>query len=134
MEVAHRCLADDGVLLLHTIGKNERGGVTDPWIDKYIFPNAELPSIGHIGDATDGLFVTEDLHNFGANYDKTLLEWHKNFETAWPDFADDLGERFHRQWRYYLLSSAGAFRARDVQVWQWTLTKNGFPGGCPRVD
>jgi cyclopropane fatty-acyl-phospholipid synthase-like methyltransferase len=51
MEVAHRCLADDGVFLLHTIGKNERGGVTDPWIDKYIFPNAELPSIGHIGDA-----------------------------------------------------------------------------------
>lgn len=134
MEVAHRCLADDGVFLLHTIGKNERGGVTDPWIDKYIFPNAELPSIGHIGDAADGLFVTEDLHNFGANYDKTLLEWHKNFETAWPDFADDLGERFHRQWRYYLLSSAGAFRARDVQVWQWTLSKNGLPGGCPRVD
>lgn len=134
MEVVRRCLADDGLFLLHTIGKNERGGVTDPWIDKYIFPNAELPSIGHISDATDGLFVTEDLHNFGADYDKTLLEWHKNFEAAWPDFADDLGERFHRQWRYYLLSCAGAFRARDVQVWQWTFSKNGLRGGCLRVD
>lgn len=134
MEVTHRCLTDDGRFLLHTIGKNERGGVTDPWMEKHIFPNAELPAIGHISDAADGLFVTEDLHNFGADYDRTLMEWHRNFENAWPSFADSLGESFHRQWRYYLLSSAGAFRARVVQVWQWLLTKNGLPGGCPRVD
>lgn len=134
MRVARRCLTDDGLFLLHTIGKNERGGATEPWIEKYIFPNAELPAIGHISDAADGLFVTEDLHNFGADYDKTLMAWHANFETAWPRFADNFGERFHRQWRYYLLSSAGAFRARDVQVWQWLLSKQGVPGGCPRVD
>jgi cyclopropane-fatty-acyl-phospholipid synthase len=134
MQVAHRCLADDGIFLLHTIGKNERRGALDPWMDKYIFPNAELPAISHISDAADGLFVTEDLHNLGAHYDRTLMEWHANFEAAWPRFAEKLGERFHRQWRYYLLSSAGAFRARDVQVWQWTLTKHGLPGGCPRVD
>lgn len=134
MRVARRCLTDDGLFLLHTIGKNERGGATEPWIEKYIFPNAELPAIGHISDAADGLFVTEDLHNFGADYDKTLMAWHANFEAAWPRFADMFGERFHRQWRYYLLSSAGAFRARDVQVWQWLLSKQGVPGGCPRVD
>jgi cyclopropane-fatty-acyl-phospholipid synthase len=133
MQVAHRCLADDGIFLLHTIGKNERGGVTDPWVDKYIFPNGELPAISHISDASDGLFVTEDFHNFGADYDKTLMAWHRNFEAAWPRFADAMGERFHRQWKYYLLSCAGSFRARDLQVWQWILTKHGIPGGWPRV-
>jgi cyclopropane-fatty-acyl-phospholipid synthase len=133
MQVAHQCLTDDGIFLLHTIGKNERGGATDPWIDKYIFPNGELPSISHISDAMDGLLVTEDLHNFGADYDKTLMAWHANFEAAWSRFASSLGERFHRRWRYYLLSCAGAFRARDLQLWQWTLSKQGIPGGCPRV-
>jgi cyclopropane-fatty-acyl-phospholipid synthase len=133
MQVAHRCLTDDGIFLLHTIGKNERGGVTDPWVDRYIFPNGELPAIGHISDAGDGLFVTEDLHNFGADYDQTLMAWYRNFEAAWPRFADALGERFHRQWTYYLLSCAGSFRARNMQVWQWVLTKNGILGGCPRV-
>lgn len=133
MQVAHRCLASEGIFLLHTIGKNERGGVTDPWIEKYIFPNGELPSISHISDAMDGLLVTEDLHNFGADYDRTLMAWHENFETAWPRFAATLGERFYRRWRYYLLSCAGAFRARDLQLWQWTLSKQGIQGGCPRV-
>ena len=133
MRVANRCLADDGIFLLHTIGKNERGGATDPWIDKYIFPNGEIPSISHISDAMDGLLVTEDLHNFGADYDKTLMAWHANFEAASPRFADTLGERFQRRWRYYLLSCAGAFRARDLQLWQWTLSKQGIQGGCPRV-
>jgi cyclopropane-fatty-acyl-phospholipid synthase len=132
MKVAHRCLADDGLFLLHTIGKNQRRSYPDPWIDKYIFPNGDLPSIGQIGDAMDGLFVTEDLHNFGADYDKTLLAWHDNFEAAWPRFANRLGERFYRMWRYYLLSCAGAFRARDIQLWQWVLSKEGVRGGYHR--
>jgi cyclopropane-fatty-acyl-phospholipid synthase len=132
MRVAHRSLPDDGLFLLQTIGKNERGGATDPWIEKYIFPNGELPAISHISEATDGLLVTEDLHNFGADYDKTLMAWHANFENAWPRFAEELGGRFYRQWRYYLLSCAGAFRARDLQLWQWTLSKEGIRGGCPR--
>jgi cyclopropane-fatty-acyl-phospholipid synthase len=128
-----RVLADDGVFLLQTIGKNERAGITDPWIEKYVFPNGEIPAINHISDAMDGLLVTEDLHNFGADYDKTLMAWHSNFEAAWSRFADALGERFHRRWRYYLLSCAGAFRARDLQLWQWTLSKQGIHGGCPRL-
>jgi len=133
MRAAHRCLTDDGIFLLHTIGRNGRGRPSDPWIEKYIFPNGEVPSIDQIGDAISGLFVAEDMHNFGADYDKTLMAWHRNFEAAWPRFSA-MGERFHRMWRYYLLSCAGAFRARDMQVWQWMLTKNGIPGGCPRVD
>ena len=134
MQAARRCLAKDGIFLLHTIGKNERGAPSDPWIEKYIFPNGEVPSIGQIGDAIDGLLVAEDFHNFGADYDKTLMAWHANFEAAWPRFAANFGERFYRQWRYYLLSCAGAFRARDMQVWQWTLSQQGLLGGCPRVD
>ena len=127
-EVAHRCLEDGGLFLLHTIGKNVRDTVPDPWIDKYIFPNGDLPSIGQIADAVDGLFVVEDLHNFGADYDRTLMAWHENFSSAWPNFSKNLGERFRRMWNYYLLSCAGAFRARDIQLWQWVLSKEGVSG------
>lgn len=133
-EIVHRCLADDGLALLHTIGKNQRNSTTDAWIDKYIFANGDLPSIGQIGDAMDRLFVVEDLHNFGADYDRTLMAWHANFEAAWPQFAERPGERFYRMWRYYLLSCAGAFRARDIQLWQWVLSKNGVAGGYRRPD
>jgi cyclopropane-fatty-acyl-phospholipid synthase len=131
-EVAHRCLTDEGLFLLHTIGKNIRHSTPDPWIDKYIFPNGDLPSIGQIADGVDGLFVVEDVHNFGADYDKTLMAWHANFEAAWPRFSDSLGPTFKRMWDYYLLSCAGAFRARDIQLWQWVLSKQGVLGGYDR--
>lgn len=134
MQVAHRCLKDNGLFLLHTIGKNQRSGHTDPWIDKYIFPNGELPTLVQITDALESLFVVEDLHNFGADYDKTLMAWHANFEENWPQFSDTLGPRFYRMWRYYLLSCAGAFRARDIQLWQWVLSKEGVVGGYQRVS
>lgn len=129
MQVVDRCLTNDGLALLHTIGKNQRHSTPDPWIDKYIFPNGELPSLGQIADAVDGLFVIEDVHNFGADYDKTLMAWHANFEKAWPDLAADYDDTFYRRWRYYLLSCAGAFRARDLQLWQLVLSKQGVLGG-----
>jgi cyclopropane-fatty-acyl-phospholipid synthase len=132
MEVAHRCLSDDGLFLLHTIGKNRRQAAPDPWIDRYIFPNGELPSLDQIGEAADSLFITEDLHNFGADYDRTLMAWHQNFEAAWPRFETRLGARFYRMWRYYLLSCAGLFRAREAQLWQWVFSKHGVPGGYQR--
>jgi cyclopropane-fatty-acyl-phospholipid synthase len=132
MEVAHRSLKPGGLFLLHTIGKNLRQSTPDPWIDKYIFPNGDLPAIGQIGDALDSLFVVEDLHNFGADYDKTLMAWYRNFVAAWPRFEEQLGPRFFRMWRYYLLSCAGAFRARDIQLWQWVLSKGGIEGGYTR--
>jgi cyclopropane-fatty-acyl-phospholipid synthase len=136
MEVARRCLKPEGLMLLHTIGKNKRSTTPDPWIDKYIFPNGDLPSIGQIGDAVDGLFVVEDLHSFGADYDQTLMAWEDNFSRAWPDIASrlQLDERFRRMWRYYLLSCAGAFRARRTQVWQWVLSPEGMTGGYPRLS
>jgi len=132
MEVAHRSLDRGGLFLLHTIGKNTRRTPPDPWIDKYIFPNGDLPSVSQIGDAVDNLFVVEDLHNFGSDYDKTLMAWFQNFDRAWPMFSEELGERFYRMWKYYLLSCAGAFRARDIQLWQWVLSKDGVRGGYRR--
>jgi cyclopropane-fatty-acyl-phospholipid synthase len=132
MRLAASSLAPDGLFLLHTIGRNEQGEGTDPWIDKYIFPNGELPTIARIGRACEQRFVAEDLHNFGADYDRTLMCWHANVEAAWPRFAARLSERFHRMWSYYLLSCAGAFRVRDIQLWQWVLSPRGVPGGYRR--
>ncbi len=131
-DVARRCLADDGLFLLHTIGKNLRRTVTDPWIDRYIFPNGDLPALGQIADAAEHAFVIEDVHNFGADYDRTLMAWHARFEAAWPRFAERYGERFHRMWRYYLLACAGTFRARSTQLWQLVMAPNGVPGGYRR--
>ncbi|MCX5861577.1 MAG: cyclopropane fatty acyl phospholipid synthase [Desulfomonile sp.] len=125
MEVAHRCLKDDGIFLLHTIGSNESRVRSDPWINKYIFPNGLLPSIAQISKAVEGLFVVEDLHNLGPHYEKTLMAWNENFQKARPGIKDKYGERFCRMWEYYLLSCAGAFRARDNQLWQMVLTKYG---------
>jgi len=134
MDVIKRCLAPDGLALLHTIGRNEHGHGTDPWIHRYIFPNGELPTIAQIGRACERRFVVEDLHNFGADYDRTLLSWHANVQAAWPRFAERLGSRFQRMWRYYLLSCAGAFRARDIQLWQWVLSPPGRRGVYARVS
>jgi cyclopropane-fatty-acyl-phospholipid synthase len=127
MRVAEAALKPEGLFLLHTIGRNEQGNGTDPWIDKYIFPNGELPTIARIGRACERRFIVEDLHNFGADYDRTLMCWCANVEAAWSRFAERLGDRFLRMWRYYLLSCAGAFRARDIQLWQWVLSPRGVP-------
>ncbi len=125
MEAAHRCLKPDGIFLLHTIGGNECRVDCDPWITRYIFPNGMLPSIRQIARAIEGLFVMEDWHNFGPDYDRTLMAWHQNFIAAWPDLKDRYGERFKRMWEYYLLSCAGSFRARSNQLWQIVLTHEG---------
>lgn len=129
MEMVHRCLDDKGLFLLHSIGSNKSMVDTDPWIDKYIFPNGMLPSIKQIGKSVENLFVMEDWHNFGAYYDKTLMAWHANFINHWPEIKDKYGERFRRMWEYYLLCSAGAFRSRSIELWQIVLSKNGVPGG-----
>jgi cyclopropane-fatty-acyl-phospholipid synthase len=89
-----------------------------------------LPSISQLGRAIEGLFVMEDMHNIRADYDKTLMAWYENFEKNWSTLKNKYSERFYRMWKYFLLSSAGAFRARNKnQVWQLVLSKNGIPGG-----
>ena len=125
IKVANRCLKDGGIFLLHTIGSNKSQIRSDAWISKYIFPNGMLPSIAQISKAAEGEFVIEDIHNLGPHYDKTLMAWHANFQEAWPQLNNKYDERFKRMWEYYLLSCAGAFRARDIQLWQILMTKCG---------
>ncbi len=131
-EMARRSLHDDGLFLLHTIGKNRAGASIDPWIEKYIFPNGALPSASEIAYYSEEDFVMEDWHNFGEDYDKTLMAWHARFEAAWPSLQERYGERFYRMWRYYLLCCAGTFRARDNQLWQIVLSPGGRAAGYRR--
>ncbi|MGB9664500.1 MAG: cyclopropane fatty acyl phospholipid synthase [Ignavibacteria bacterium] len=128
-EVASRNLKDDGLFLLHTIGSPISTKSTDAWTHKYIFPNGMLPSLAQIAKAVENLFVIEDVHNFGADYDKTLIAWYNNFKTNWHKIKNNYDERFYRMWEYFLLSSAGAFRARKNQLWQIVLSKKGVLGG-----
>jgi cyclopropane-fatty-acyl-phospholipid synthase len=132
MKVVFNSLKDDGLFLLHTIGSNRSAGNFDPWLERYIFPNSELPSLKRICGAAEGLFVIEDVHNLGPHYDKTLLAWNERFQAAWPRLASKYDLRFKRMWEYYLLSCAGAFRARAVQVWQILMSKHGVARPYPR--
>ena len=128
-ECARRALKDDGLFLLHTIWENERYPTIDPWQDKYIFPNGDLPSVGEITTAVEGLFVVEDVHNFGTDYDKTLMAWNEKFQSNRREMAGRHGERFCRMWEYYLLQNAGAFRSRHISVGQFVLSPHGVRGG-----
>lgn len=133
MDVCHELLKDDGLMLLHTIGGNRSYTTGDDWMHKYIFPNGMLPSIAQIATAFEGQFVMEDWHNFGADYDKTLMAWHANFQKHWSELQSKYGDRFYRMWNYYLLSCAGLFRARYIQLWQIVLSKHGVLGGYESV-
>jgi cyclopropane-fatty-acyl-phospholipid synthase len=120
---ASRLLRDEGLFLLHTIGSEVAVNRTDPWIDKYIFPNGQIPSPTEITENIDRLFLIEDWHNFGQDYDKTLMAWYQNFNDAWPQLSENYNNRFYRMWKYYLLSCAGYFRSRQGQLWQLVLSK-----------
>lgn len=132
-DVARRCLsagnADGGLFLLHSIGGNQSVTHTDPWIDRYIFPNSMLPSAAQITEAVEDRFVIEDWHNFGTDYDRTLQAWRSNIESAWDTLPPRYDERFRRMWRYYLAASMASFRARRIQLWQLVLSPDGVPGG-----
>ena len=137
-EVIRNRLADGGYALVHSIGVSRtrfRGG---RFVDKYIFPAVNLPSIAQIGRAIDGLFVLEDVQNIGTDYDRTLMEWHARFERAWPDLEDRYGGlldgRFKRMFEFYLLMSAGFARSRRGHVWQMVLTPPGLAQPLCRVS
>jgi cyclopropane-fatty-acyl-phospholipid synthase len=129
VELVRTCLGDDGLFLLHTIGSDKSVRANDPWIGKYIFPNSMLPSAAQITVALEDLFVIEDWHNFGADYDRTLTAWRDNVERAWQALGERYDERFRRMWRYYLAVSMASFRARHSQLWQIVLSPRGLRGG-----
>ncbi|MCU7932648.1 MAG: cyclopropane fatty acyl phospholipid synthase [Candidatus Thiodiazotropha sp. (ex Codakia rugifera)] len=124
----NRLLSDDGLFLLHTIGSHKRVKTLDPWTEKYIFPNGKIPSASEITVSLEGLFLIEDWHNFGRDYDRTLMSWWLNFNQAWPDLKRRYDNRFYRMWKYYLHSCAGFFRCRKGQLWQLVLNKQHYSG------
>jgi cyclopropane-fatty-acyl-phospholipid synthase len=124
-EIVNRCLSDDGLFLLHTIGARRSSVKIDPWLEKYIFSNSVLPSIKLIGGAIEGLFVMEDWHNFRTDYDKTLLAWYRNINDRWHELPA-YDETFQRMWNYYLMAVAGGFRAGNSQLWQIVFSKRGM--------
>jgi len=127
VEAVRRCLADPtGLTLLHTIGGNHSSSRTDPWMARYIFPNSVIPSAAQITAATEGSLILEDWHTFGPDYDRTLMAWHANISAAWDDLPA-YDERFRRMWNFYLLVSAGGFRARYLQLWQVVFSRDGLP-------
>jgi cyclopropane-fatty-acyl-phospholipid synthase len=129
LEKARELVRPDGLFLLHTIGSNRSSRTTDPWIEKYIFPNGQLPSLAQIAAAAEGLWIIEDYHSFGVDYDRTLMAWSANFERHWSEIAPRYGERFRRMWHFWLMASAANFRARKTQLWQIVLSPKGVPGG-----
>jgi cyclopropane-fatty-acyl-phospholipid synthase len=132
MRTVRQILKKDGLFLLHTIGTDRPTTTTDPWIERYIFPNSMLPSATQLTRAFEPHFILEDWHSFGLDYDRTLSAWHDNFRRGWNDLRRRYDERFRRMWRYYLLSSAGAFRARSNQLWQLVLSPTGLAKGYRR--
>lgn len=117
MKTAYKCLSRDGLFIIHTIGKLKPIRRTDPWINKYIFPGGNLHSISQLSEAAEGLFTILDIHNFGQDYDPTLMAWNENFQSSWPEieknYEHKVNGKFKRMWEYYLLSCAGAFRVSE---------------------
>lgn len=122
-QTASRLLGDQGLFLLHTIGSDVHIARTDPWIDRYIFPNGKIPCATELSAALEGLFLIEDWHNFGCDYDKTLMAWYRRFEMHWPSLSTHYNERFYRTWKFYLLGCAAYFRSKQGQLWQLVLSK-----------
>lgn len=127
MEIIKKCLKPGGLFLLHTIGA--RGlffHSMDPWNEKYIFPLGELPMRREIRKSSRNLFEIKDWHEFGRDYDLTLMCWYNQFITAWNRRLENkyrhlIDGQFYRMWKYYLLSCAGSFRIGNIQLWQIVL-------------
>lgn len=123
---AAQVLADDGLMLLHTIGSSLSVRGTDPWVHRYIFPNGAVPSLPQLGASIEPWLVLEDWHGFGLDYDRTLRAWWRRFDAAWPQLqGGPYDQRFYRMWKYYLHLFMGYFRSRRGQLWQLVLSKPG---------
>lgn len=117
-------LSDDGVALLHTIGRADGPGATNPWIAKYIFPGGYCPALSEILTVAEasGLYVT-DIEVWRIHYAETLRAWRKQFEANLDRAGEIYDERFCRMWRFYLIGSEMAFRRDGHVVFQIQLAK-----------
>lgn len=119
-----RLLSDDGVALVHSIGRSDGPGVTNPWIAKYIFPGGYTPALSEVLPAIErsGLIVT-DIEILRLHYAQTLAEWRKRFIANRARAARLHDERFCRMWEFYLAGSEMAFRNQGQMVFQIQLAK-----------
>lgn len=119
----HRLLADDGIALVHTIGRHGPPGATNPWIEKYIFPGGYNPALSEMVAAIEksGL-ISCDVEVLQLHYAMTLAAWNQRFHTHRAEIKQRMGERFCRMWEFYLTSCEAAFRWRDLAVFQVQLT------------
>jgi cyclopropane-fatty-acyl-phospholipid synthase len=119
-----QALADDGVALLHSIGRPEGPYYTNPWVAKYIFPGGYIPALSEVLPAIEqaGLLVT-DIEILRLHYAETLKAWRERF-LAHREEAERLYDpRFVRMWEFYLAASEMAFRDQNIMVFQIQMTK-----------
>jgi len=117
-------LADDGVMLLHSIGRSEGPSVTSPWISKYIFPGGYIPSLSEVLPWIEkcGLLVT-DIEILRLHYAETLKAWRERFLAHRDEVERIYDQRFVRMWEFYLAAAEMSFREQDMMVFQIQLTK-----------
>ena len=134
------CLKDKGLFALQVISaesfSRRSAAPLDHfllWLQRRIFPNGYIPNLPQLTSPARRGLVIEDLHNFSADYAKTLHAWDVNFNRAWPTLKDSYGAEFYRMWMYYLNGCEALFRARMVQLYQIVYSKGGVPGGYTPV-
>ena len=120
----HELLADDGVAVIHSIGRAERPTATNAFIAKHIFPGGYIPALSEVLPAVErsGLYVA-DVEILRLHYAETLREWRKRFLANWQKAAERMGEEFCRMWEVYLAASETGFRYQALMVFQIQLTK-----------
>jgi cyclopropane-fatty-acyl-phospholipid synthase len=124
-EKVHSLLEEDGVALIHTIGRSDGPGFTNPWIAKYIFPGGYTPALSEMLPAIEkaGLIVA-DVEVLRLHYAETLKEWRRRFVAKWDEAAALYDERFCRMWEFYLAGAEIGFRCDGLVVFQVQLVKN----------
>ncbi|HEY1309751.1 MAG TPA: cyclopropane-fatty-acyl-phospholipid synthase family protein [Pseudolabrys sp.] len=117
-------LANDGVMMLHSIGRSEGPGITNPWISKYIFPGGYIPALSEVLPRIEkaGLLVT-DIEILRLHYAETLKAWRERFLAHRDEIERIYDKRFERMWEFYLASSEMSFREQNMMVFQIQLTK-----------
>jgi cyclopropane-fatty-acyl-phospholipid synthase len=117
-------LKDDGVMVLHSIGRSEGPGVTNPWIAKYIFPGGYIPAVSEVMETIQrsGLLIC-DLEILRLHYAETLKAWRERFLAHRDEVERIYDQRFVRMWEFYLACSEMAFREQNLMVMQYQLTK-----------
>lgn len=139
-QMVQRCLKPSGLFGLQAISADTFSRSSEPvldhyilWLQKRIFPNGYLPTMSHLCAPERSGLVIEDIHNFSADYAKTLRVWADRFESGWPKLSEKYGESFRRMWLFYLHGCQALFRARKVQLYQIVYSQGGVGGGYTSI-